>query len=372
MPTSITYAEGVSAMGKKSFGARTVLALVAAAVLGLTACGSSSGQASSGGGASTAASGSAATGDNTQTQNVTLMVYAGGSLSWVGYLAEQQGYFAKNHLNVKFVTLPAGVQATSALVGGSLDVAELDPFNVAPVLTKGVKLDLLVGEQKSYWTLFGQKSAAGKPLNDVVKNLGSVGVRSVGGAAGRLGQYLAVAYGASADSVKQVADIGSAAFIGGHEPYTIADPGTACQLQAQGFPTVFSFFNPPQPKSSYPQQLQALIGAEEFGYWSTSSWANSHPAAVKDLQAALSATEQWAAAPGNVAAVAKALRASSFNIKSVSDAQFQTCVGQTVAELSPSFTEADATTWSTALKILGLAPNGLPASSTYFAPGLPQ
>jgi hypothetical protein len=305
-------------------------------------------------------------------QDVSLMVYAGGSLSWVGYLAQQQGYFAKNHLNIKFVTLPAGVQATTALAGGSLDVAELDPFNVAPVLTQGVNLQLLVGEQKSYWTLFGQKTSEGQSLANVMGSFDSVGVRSVGGAGGRLGQYLAVSYGKSPTSVQQIADIGSTGFMGGHEPYTIADPGTACELESRGYPTLFSFFNPPAPKASYPSKLQSLIGVEEFGYWATASWAKANPAAVKDLQAALSQTEEWASNPANTQQVTDLLRKSPFNVANVSDSQFKQCVGQTVAELSPTFTQEDANVWSMALKSLGLAPNGLPATSTYFAPGLPQ
>jgi hypothetical protein len=47
-------------------------------------------------------------------------------------------------------------------------------------------------------------------------------------------------------------------------------------------------------------------------------------------------------------------------------------VKQIAAGFSPDFTQQDAKTWSNVEKALGLAPNGLPPTSQWFAPGLPQ
>lgn len=303
---------------------------------------------------------------------VKLLVYPGTSLSWVGYIADQKGYFAQNNLKVDFVKLPAGAQATAALAAGSINLAMLDLFNTGPLLSKGVKLKVILGEQKTYWGLVGSKSQTGQTLSDVIKTLDTVSVPSIGGAGGRLTQYLADVYGRNGSDVKLVADIGGTAFLGGKVPAMMYDPITVCEAQGEGYPLIFSFLHPPQPKDTYPDEVQALLGSEEFGYWGQASWVDSHKKAVTAMQKALTQTIDWANKPANAAAVSDILRKSSFNIPNLSDSAFESCVAATVSGLNSAFPKSDVKAWSDALKTLGLTPSGLPPTSQWFAAGLPQ
>ena len=82
---------------------RAACVLTATAVIAITACSSSSGS-----GSNTAATG----GSN----NTFIMQTAPGSvLPYIGYIAQKEGFFQKNDVNVKFATLTTGLSSTAAL-----------------------------------------------------------------------------------------------------------------------------------------------------------------------------------------------------------------------------------------------------------------
>ena len=140
-----------------------------AAIVGLAACGSSSGGGSSDGGSGNA--------------SVKVLQYPGSDVSWLAYIAQKRGYFSQHHLDVSFVSLPAGQQGTAALVGGSVDIAVLDTNNMAPLLAKGQKYSLLVNALTNFQVLVGNKSMAGDSLQKAITSLKgqSVNAPSVAG-----------------------------------------------------------------------------------------------------------------------------------------------------------------------------------------------
>jgi NitT/TauT family transport system substrate-binding protein len=261
-------------------------------------------------GSSSKSSAGSSAGSSQATQNVRLLSYASSSLGWIGYVAQKNGYFAANHLNVSLVVLPAGAQATNALVGGALDVAELDPNNMAPLLAQGQQFKLLLGEQRTFWEMLVSGNLANDTLSQVMQSVTSIGAPSVGGSGGRLAQYMALAYGRSASSLSVVADPVGTALLGGHISALMADPQTGCVLQTQGPKELFDFLTPPADQSGLPAQVRSLFGSAEFGYWASTSWTNGHPQAVKDLQAALTQAINWASSPANLAALTTLLRST--------------------------------------------------------------
>jgi ABC-type nitrate/sulfonate/bicarbonate transport system substrate-binding protein len=299
--------------------------------------------------------------------------YPGSDSSWLAYIAQQQGYFKSNGLNVSFVSLPAGAQATAALVGGSVDIAVLDSNNVAPLLAQGQKYKLLINAVTNFWAIVGNKSLAGKPLSQVVAALKgqSVDVPSVGGTGGRQLQAIFSAYGLSAGAVKLVADPTNASLTSGSVQAAMTDTIGACRLTTLGYPEVMNFVNPPQSKSSYPAGVQSLIGLAGLGYWSTASWADKYPAAVGHFQQAIEQATAWAKNPANAATVASLLRKSAFNLPTLTDSQWATCVGRVTAAFSNSYTASDAATWNKIVKSSGLA-DSLPPTSQWLATGIPQ
>lgn len=339
-------------------GARRIAAVIVAltSVFAAVGCGGNSSTSSS---------------SSSETTSVRLLVYPGTTLSWAGYLAQNQGIFAKHHINVTFTQLPAGAQATNGLAGRALDIAMLDPMNMAPLLAKGLKFQLLVGEMDNYWVILSGKDVPAKPLDQVFKSVTSIGAPSVGGAGGRLAQYLGHVYGnRNPNDIKILADTSGAGLLSNSYQYLVADPAVGCTLSSQGANTIFNFHNPPGGKNSYPAAVQSLIGLGEFGYWASPDWTKAHPQGVKDFQTAIQETITWA--KSHQPQVATVLRKSSFNLAALSDSQFQACVASILPHFQSTFTSDDAKTWSKVISTLDIAQGGLPATKQWFAPGLPQ
>lgn len=301
---------------------------------------------------------------------IKMEAFAGSALSWVQYVAQQKGFFARNHLKAQFVTLAGGVSATNALVGGSIDVANVGTLNFAPLLSQGQHFTLLVNDLKTYFGLTVSKALAGKSLAQVMKTVKVVGVPSVGGEAGLLMKYVAQAYGRTSSNLQFAADIPGSGLVGGHEDAIMTTADTQCVLKAQGFPVALSFFNPSQKVSTYPKRLQGLFGASELGFWSSSSWASSHPQAVTEFQDAIEEAIQWAQTPANIKALQALLRKSPYNLSSLNTSQFNNCVANITKGFTAAYSPSSAAIWGSVAKAVGLS-NGLPPTKQWFAPGLP-
>jgi NitT/TauT family transport system substrate-binding protein len=320
---------------------------------------------------SSSASTPASTSTSTDT-SIRIINYPGSDASWLAYIAQQEGFFAKNDLNASFVSLPAGPQAMAALVGGSVDVAVLDTDNLAPLLAKGQKYTLLVNAVTNFWALVGNKSMAGKSLAQVMSELKgqSVAAPSVGGTGGRQLQAMAAAYGLPTGSVSLVADPTNVSLTAGRVQAAITDTIGACRLTSLGYPEIMNFVNPPESASSYPAGVQSLIGLPGLGYWAKSSWASANPTGVTRFQQAIEQAITWAKA--NPSQTTALLRKSPYNLASLSDSQWATCVSRVTAAFNASYPASAAATWANFVTKQGVITGSLPPSSQWLAAGIPQ
>ena len=102
--------------GMRLAGPRLVLAGTALAALALTACGSSS-SGSSGSGGSGGFSAANAWAD----VNVGIALSPPKVIFMGPYVAQAEGYFAKEHVRVKFISMPNGLQTELGTTAGSID-----------------------------------------------------------------------------------------------------------------------------------------------------------------------------------------------------------------------------------------------------------
>ena len=341
---------------------KPVTVLVTAAVvlsLILTACGGSSKKSSdvSGGGG----------------LPVKLVSYTSGAAAWIGYIGKQKGFFAKDGINLNLVTLPGGgAQATTALLSGDLDIANLDLNNLGPALAQGQKYKLLVNEYVNNWQIVTSAKDANETIEQALPQLQTVGVPSLGGSGTKFVKYLAQAYGSSGSKIKYVADPNGAAMVAGQTKATATDVVGGCVLAQQGFKSVFSFLDLKQDKSTYPQAVQALIGLPALSYWSSGAWADKHPTEVKDFQKAVEDTIAWVKDPANGDEVAKILLNTVWHVSSLPADAWTACVKNTVKQFDPAFPASAVDTWNTFVKANGAVPGGLPPSSQWLAAGIPQ
>jgi ABC-type nitrate/sulfonate/bicarbonate transport system substrate-binding protein len=320
-----------------------------------------------------ACSSSGDSGGSGATSAIRVVEYPGSDISWLAYVAQQKGYFSTNNIKVTFTQLPAGQQGTAALVGRSVDIAVLDTNNLAPLLAQGQKFTLLVNAVTNFWVLVGNKSLAREPLQQVITGLRgkSVNVPSVAGTGAQQVLALAKAYGLGKSDVHLVADPTNAALTSGKVQASMTDEIGACRLTAEGYPEAMDFINPPASASSYPAAVRQLIGLAGLGYWSSSSWASAHKAAVTGFQKSIEQAAAWAKAPGNQAALATMLRKSSYNLPSLNGSQWSSCVKQIASSFNNAYTPKDTATWAQIVKQEGLA-SGLPPASQWQAAGLPK
>lgn len=354
---------------------RSKLGLVAAAAVSATlllaACSSSGGGSPATSDTGTAANNSSST--TTKTTQIKLIDYPTSSVGWIAYIGQQKGFFQAEHIDLTTVPLPAGGTAPSALLGGSAQVAPIDLFNVAPLLKKGVKLELLANTGASFWTLVGKKGTNPDTLKqDLAAMQGkSIASPSVAGSGAQFFHLMTEAYGLGKSGVGVVADPTNATLISGRVPAAMTDDIGACRLETMGYPELMSFVSPPQAKSTYPTAVQTTIGLAGLGYWASTKWAQANAQAVTGFQKAVEKTVEWATAPANAKEVASMIRSSSRNVPSISDTDWSTCVQKVLNGWNVNFTAADATAWGSLLKDAGVV-SALPPTSQWFAPGLPQ
>lgn len=336
-------------------------ALVAAMTLAASACTSSPSPA-----APSTGSGSAAA------TSVKILSYPTSGSSWVEYIAQKEGFFAKNGIDADLVSLPAGQQGTAALVGGSIDIGLLDTNNLGPLIAKGGKFTLITNAIQNYWVLMGSKDLSGKSLSDALDGLKGKGIAvpSLGGSGARELQLLLSAYGLSSSSVSMVADPTTTSFLSGRVGGFMNDTLGSCFVAAKGYPTVMNFVDPPEDAASYPADVQKLIGLAGLGFWASNGWLGAHPGFAAKFQKAVAETIAWAQDPSNLDTVAKLFRGSTWDTASLSDSQWTTCTKEVVATFADKYSSSDVSTWNEILKTEGVA--ALPDASQFVDPGVPQ
>jgi ABC-type nitrate/sulfonate/bicarbonate transport system substrate-binding protein len=301
--------------------------------------------------------------------NVTIQTAPGNVLPYLGYLAQNLGYFKQSGLNANFATLTTGLSSTAALNAGSLNVIFADPASTGPLIAKGAPLKLILNEQTIQWRVLVPKALAGKPFADVVKQLKVVGAPAASGGTASLVKLIEKAYNIPLGTIKVVADQSGAGVLSGSEQGIVVEPAASCVLENSGLSEAFSFAKPIE--QSYPDSLSKVIGIPDIGYWVLDSYAKSNPKVISGLQAALTKAEAWADNPANLDQWVKIMRASPLNNKSLSDAQYTSCLKSVQGSFEPHFSTDDAATWSDLVKQEGLLPQGLPDPKTWMHDGIP-
>jgi ABC-type nitrate/sulfonate/bicarbonate transport system substrate-binding protein len=354
---------GTSFAGKRSTRRRRAAAgaLSAAAVIVLAACSSSAPSSGSG----TAASGGS-------TNNTFIMQTAPGSvLPYIGYIAQQQGFFKKHNVNVKFATLTTGLSSTAALNAGSLDVITADPASTGPLLAKGGNLEMISGEDTMQWQVLVPASEAGKPFAQVIKNIKVMGAPAAAGGTAALTVLMEKAYGISPGSIKVVADQSGAGVVSGSEQGIIVSPAFSCVLEDKdNLKPAFTFSK--AMESSYPAPLSTAIGIPDVAFWSLKSWVQKNPTLVKNVQAALSEAIAWVNSPANLDAWVSAMRSGPLNNTSLSDSQYKSCLSGVQGLFSPNFSAANAQTWNQLVKDMNVLPAGLPPTTQWLNSNVPS
>jgi ABC-type nitrate/sulfonate/bicarbonate transport system substrate-binding protein len=269
--------------------------------------------------------------------------------------------------------LPAGTQATAALVGGSADIAPLDTNNFAPLLAQGQKFELLVNAVTNFWVLVGNKSMKGDTLQQAITKLKgqSVNAPSVAGTGARQVIEMEKAYGLSSTAINLVADPTNASLTAGQVQASMTDVVGACRLEALGYPEIMNFVTPPKPTSSYPAAVQQLIGLSGLGYWAPSSWVSANKATATGFQKAIEEAIHWAKAQVDQKNLAAMLRKSAFNVAALNNKQWSACTSRVASTFNPAYTTHDTSVWNKLVNEEGLA-SGLPPASQWQFPGLPK
>jgi ABC-type nitrate/sulfonate/bicarbonate transport system substrate-binding protein len=357
-----------SASGSSSSSAAAPASSTAAAPASSTAAAPASSTAAAPASSAAAAPASSASGPATK---VRILSYPTSGSSWLAYIALKEGFFTKNGIDASLVSLPAGQQGAAALAGGSLDVGVLDTNNMGPLLAKGGKFTLLTNANVNYWILIGNKKLSGATdLGTNLKSLKAVSVPSLGGSGGREVSVMQTGYGISSTSLQLIADPSSASFTSGRVGAYMTDTLDSCQPLDQGYPKLMDFVNPPEPKASYPQAVQNLIGLAGLGYWTSNSFLAAHPNLASEFQATVAQTITWSQDPANLATIAKLFRGTSWDFPKLTDAQWSACSQRVIDTFSDKYSSTDVTTWDAILKTENVAP--LPATSAFLAPGVPQ
>jgi NitT/TauT family transport system substrate-binding protein len=310
-----------------------------------------------------------ASGDSVKATTVRLVMETPSSGNVTEYLADKEGFFAKNHINIILVQLPAGPQATAALVGGSIDVGQLGIENTAPLLAKGQKMVLIAENNTNYWTIMTSPSLAAQSLKRVLQGLSgkTVSAPSVGGEGGGFVRYLASLYGLSPTAINLTADPSNSAVLSGQSAGAMTDTIGACVLGTHGYKEAFSFSDP--KKSSYPQALNNLMQIPDIGYWVTGSYAAAHAQVLSEFQTAINETIAWSKANLGAAAALLEKNRTALGYPSMPTAAYQSCMKQIINEGVTSITRAQVATWSKIVQIEKLS-GPLPPTSQWTIKGV--
>lgn len=285
------------------------------------------------------------------------------------FLALNRGYFRKNGLKVQLVKLPAGPQATAALVGGSIDVGQLGLENMAPLLQGGQKMVLLTENTFNYWTLMVPKAQASKPLDTVLHALSgkTVSAPSVGGEGASFLRYLESVYGMGTTAINFTADPSNSAVLSGQSSAGMTDVIGSCVLGMHGYAPAFSFSNP--KANGFPSSVQALAQIPDIGYWVTGHYAATHKRVTKEFQTAIQQTVAWSQShvPQAVALLRK--DRSKLGYPYMPGKVYNACMRKVIGIQTTTISPSQVKTWDRIVRIEKVA-NGLPPSSSWAIKGV--
>lgn len=199
------------------------------------------------------------------------------------------GFFKENGLSVETVIVQTGPQATQALASGSVDMALVSPIDVAPLLKAGRDLKVAINQQPLFLNILTHKNLDKTTWPDALTQLRGkkMAVLALGAADHGVCQTVLKAAGLAPGEVTFVAahvqGIAAALQQGAVDAVCTNLLATA-MLRSQGYPTVFSFFQPVQPAESYPAAVRGLINLPFIQSWTRADFASRGPEALRRYQ----------------------------------------------------------------------------------------
>ena len=270
--------------------------------LALTACGS--GASSDDGGSSDGA------------KKISIGYYPGLSTSYMSMVAKDQGIFKKNGLNVELVQITSGPQQISALLGGSLTIADLPAPSIVPLMQKNQgAIKVLTGGENFTYQLVGQPglesadTKAGFPGTVKAIKGKTVGIIQAGGTIDYFVRGLAKSAGL--DPAKDYTLVGSgsaAANVAGFRAkkydVTVAFPEQLSQLGTEGtdYVKLADSLNPETTNHLYDDSLESVLGTK-------SDWIDDNPDLAKQFCTSMIQARDFIVDPANEDALKSDLQA---------------------------------------------------------------
>lgn len=296
----------------------------------------------------TAACGGGGGGGNSGAQSLTVAippVVSGADL----YVAQQEGYFGKQHLNVTIRTMNGGSAIVPAMEGGSVQVGESNVLSIIQGAARGIKEPCFTGANTDppsghYLSLVaGAKSGVARPAGLAGK---TVAVNATSG----INQLLAEAY-LSSHGVSP----GSVHFIGlqfPDMPSALSSGRVAAAMTSEPFTTI-ALGQGGRLLTGTP--LSSIPGAPTYSCWNApASWLASHKKEAAGFAAAMKQADAFITAhPARFRSIAAGhLRTSSRILNKM-----------TLPVFTAKLTAADITAWEKAAARYHLLTGSPPVSS---------
>jgi NitT/TauT family transport system substrate-binding protein len=318
-------------------------ALVAAAALTsvalLAAC-SSAPQAGEQQGTSTPAhtesSSVAASPAGDETTKIRMSVYRGSIWSMPLFIAQEKGFFTKNHLDAQLVPVPDGPSAIAALGSGSVDVLSMEPMVTLPAIQKGVKMKVISGAMSIPWQIVLSKDFDGpRTFPEAIQAMKGhkYGVIGLGTNSEVVSRAIFQRAGASLDDVT-LAAVGNgppaaAAILSGQVDAVITAPPIGALIEAEGGGDVVLNFSPDQ------DALPSDLGTRpDQAQWASDAFIDQHPEAVANFQKTMAEVTAWMKDPKNKADV------TAFFSKTFDNEKLEPQIGAIVDRVVPKYTAA--------------------------------
>lgn len=235
--------------------------------------------------------------------SVSIQDYPGLVQNLLQHVAQKEGFFRQNGVNVTFIPLSSGPAGISALASGSVDLNVNDTDFFLESVAKGQKLEMISGVWGQIFTLMGRQGLAlpnqSKGWRGVVADLKgrTVGVSALGSGTQYAIEELLALDGLSPTSYLTFVGVGGtsgqiAALQTGKVDTVVEALEHEGQINALGAGSPVINMQAGQG----PPQLQALTGCYA-GVFGEQSWVNSHPAVVKAFVNSEQEAYSWARDP---------------------------------------------------------------------------
>jgi NitT/TauT family transport system substrate-binding protein len=332
----------------------TVLGVLLAGALVVAGCGKEGAASASGG---------AQGGDR-----ISVGYYPGVSTSYLTVVAKDQGIFEKNGLDVELVQITSGPQQISALLGGSLTVADLPAPSIVPLMQKNAgAIQVLTGGEVFTYQLVAQPDVvpAGQTLRfpetlHAIKGK-TVGIIQAGGTLDYFVRGLAKSAGMNPDKDYTMVGSGSAAanvagFAGKKYDVTVVFPEQLAKLGTvnKDYVNLADSLTPETTNHLFDHSLESMLGTK-------ADWVRDHPDQVRKFCLSMKQAEEYVTDPANATA-----------LKAKLQKQFQQSPDAVwpilqKSQFSPILTEAD---WNKQASTAGV--DAMPPYAGHVAPSCQQ